>query len=204
MALTKRAQAWLATLSRETPLPTASVERLILAAGSTPHPAWLDFQDKYAGYIEEVGAGDIAIWGLARSASASPPLLWFAPDKVSIVPPEARFPEAIVCADAHPVHGYELGADGAFRGPGGPAETFEMNIERHGVMKEFYDRGKVKQTLLTRKSDEPQHQKLLNDMAHALVPEASGKAMKFYLEPTRLLRFFPFIKQLILLELDVP
>jgi hypothetical protein len=204
MALTKRAAAWLATLSRETPMPTTDVERLILVAGSTPHAAWLDFHDKYAGYIEEVGPGEIAIWGLARSASASPPPTWFAPDSVSIVPPEYGFPEAIRCADVHPVRGYELGADGAFRGTGGPAETFEMKIERHGVMKEFYDRGKVKQTLLTRKADEPQHQKLLSDMAHALVPEASGKAAKFYLEPKRLLQFNPFIKQLVLLELDVP
>jgi len=42
----------------------------------------------------------------------------------------------------------------------------------------------------------------LSDMAGALVPEASGKTMKFYLEPTRLLRFDPFINQLLLLELD--
>jgi hypothetical protein len=113
-------------------------------------------------------------------------------------------PEAIRCADVHPVHDYELGADGAFRGIGGPADTFEMKLERHGVMKEFYDRGRVKQTLLTRKADEPQHQQLLADMAHALVPEASDRSAKFYLEAKRLLKFNPFIKQLILLELGVP
>jgi hypothetical protein len=150
-ALTKRATAWLATLSRETPMPTTDVERLILVAGSTPHAAWLDFHDKYAGYIEEVGTGDIAIWGLARSASASLPPRWFAPDSVILVTPERGFPEAIRCADVHPVHGYELGADGVFTGIGGPADSFEMKIECHGVMKEFYDRGKVTRTLLTRK-----------------------------------------------------
>lgn len=199
--LTKRAADWLATLSRETPMPTAEVERLILAAGGTPHPVWLAFHDAYGGYIEETGPGEIAIWGLARSVSAEPPPMWLPPDSVELVPAQYHFPEAIRCADVHPVHEYELGADGAFRGLGGPADTFEMKIERHGVMKEFYDRGRVEQTLLTHKADEPQHQKLLNDMAHALVPEASNSAAKFYLESKRILRYNPFIKQLVLLEL---
>lgn len=204
MALTKRAAAWLATLDRETPMPTADVERLIIAAGSTPHAVWLDFHEKYAGYIEEVGSSDIAIWGLARSASASPPPMWFTPDSVVIVPPHDGFSEAIRCADVHPVHGYELGADGFFYGLGGPARTFEVAIERHGVMKEFYDRGKVKRTLVTDKANEPQHQKLLSDMAHALVPEASDETKKFYLEPKRLLQYDPFLDQLVLLELQSP
>ena len=41
-------------------------------------------------------------------------------------------------------------------------------------------------------------------MAHALVPEVSNAAAKFYLEAKRLLQYNPFVKQLILLELDVP
>lgn len=204
MALTKRASAWLATLSREAPVPTRRVEQLILDAGGTPHRVWLDFHEHYAGYAEEVGPGDVAFWGLARAADAEPPPLWFAPDTVYLVPPQYHFPEAIRCADAHPVHGYELGADGCYRGIGGPADTFEMKLERHGLMKEFRDRGHVRQTLLTRKSDEPAHQQLLADMAPFLVPEASGAAAKFYLEPRRLLQFNPFIKQLVLYEVDPP
>jgi hypothetical protein len=39
---------------------------------------------------------------------------------------------------------------------------------------------------------------------HALGPEASDESAKFYLEPKRLLRYNPFIKQLVLLELDIP
>ncbi len=202
MALTERANAWLATLDRETPLAAAVVDRLIREAGSTPHPEWLAFHDNYAGYIEQVGPGDIAIWGLARPADASPAPIWFAPDSDSIVPAQYHFPEAVLCADAHPVHGYELGADGAFRGIGGPAATFEMKLERHGLMKEFYDRGKVRRTFVTRKCDEPQNHYLLRDMAEAFVPEASDKAMQFFLEPKRLLQFCPFSKQLLLFELD--
>src|SRR5262249_52606230 len=126
MALTKRAQSWLATLKREEPLPTAEVERLIRAAGWPPPQAWLDFHDKYAGYVEEVGPGDLAIWGLARPMNPGTPLRWRDLGNVIIVPPHYRFPEAILCADASPHHGYELGSDGAFRGIGGPALTFEM------------------------------------------------------------------------------
>ena len=202
MALTERALAWLATLSREPrPMPTAQVERAIAAAGGTAHAAWLDFHEAYAGYIEEIGPGEIAIWGLARSANATPPPIWVLPEAVFIVPPEHGLPEAIRCADVHPVHGYELGVDGVFDGIGGPAETFEMKLERHGVMKAFYDRGKVSQTLLTRDAEAPQHQQLLADMAPALVPEASDRGTKLYLEPKRLLRFNPLIKQLVLFEL---
>jgi hypothetical protein len=204
MAVTKRASAWLATLSRGTPIPTRAVEQFIIDAGGTPHRVWLDFHEHYAGYVEEVGPGDLACWGLARAADAVPSPVWFKPDTVYLVPAQPHFPEAIQCADAHPTHGYELGADGRYRGIGGPADSFEMKLERHGLMKEFYDRGRVRQTLLTRKSDEPAHQQLLADMAGSFVPEASSANAKFFLEPRRLLQFNPFIKQLVLLELDPP
>lgn len=190
-------------MSRETaPLTAIALERLLVNAGKFPHPAWLEFQDRYAGYIEEVGPGDIAVWGLARSADSSPPLTWLAPNTVGIQAPVAHMPESAVCADAHPVHGYELGSDGSFYGIGGPAVSFEIKIERHGVMMEFLARGKAKRTLITRDSSAPQHQQLLAEMEPSLVPEASDRAIKLYLEPKRLLRFHPFQKQLVLLELD--
>ena len=202
MALTKRARAWLATLSHDPSLPTAVVERLILDAGSTPHALWLAFHDAYAGYIEEVGPGDIAMWGLARGATEQPAPYWNRPDAVDIIPAKRQFPEAIRCADANPVHEYELGADGWFSGIGGPCESFDMKIERHGIKQEFHARGQVKRTLLTHDSDRADHQKLLADMAAALVPEASGSHAKFFLEPRRLLQFNPHIKQLQLFELE--
>lgn len=118
-----------------------------------------------------------------------------------MVPPESHIPEAIVCAEAHPVHGYEIRADGSFGGIGGPSATFEIKLERHGLMKEFIERGPFQQTLLTRNADEPQHRQLLASMEPALVPEASDAATKFYLEPRRMLRFYPFLKQLVLLEI---
>ena len=202
MTLTNRATDWLATLSRESPLPTKTVEQLLLDGGHTPHPMWLEFHDNYAGYAEEIGPGDVAFWGLARAEDAKPSPNWFDPNTVYVVPPTRRLPEAIRCADAHPVHDYALGCDGGFRGIGGPAETFDMKLERHGVKMEFYARGKVDRTLITHKSDEPEHQQLLQDMAPSLVVEASGASAKFYLESRRLLQFNPYIKQLVLYEID--
>ena len=199
--LTHRAKSWLATLGRETPMPTAEVERLIIDAGGTPHPAWLAFHDAYAGYYEEVAPEELAIWGLARAANAQPPSTWRDPNAVILVPPTEWFPEAIVCADVHPVHDYHLYADGSFTGIGGILDSFAMKLERHGLIREFYGRGKVDRTLLTRESGKPEHQALLAAMQHGLVPEASNHERQFYLEPTRLLDACPRLKQLALYEI---
>lgn len=204
MPLTKRAHAWLATLRRETPVPTARVERLIIDAGWKPHAVWLDFHDRLAGYIEEVGPGDIAVWGLARAVDAKPPLAWIPPDSVFVRPGDDEFPETIRCADAHPVHEFELAADGWFAGVGGPCLTFDMKVERHGVLHEFFGRAKARQTLLTKDSDAAEHQKLLHDVAPWLVAEASSKDTQFFLTPSQLVQFSPRIKQIVVNELDPP
>jgi hypothetical protein len=172
MALTQRAQVWLSTLSRERPLPTRIVEELIRDAGGTPHPVWLDFHDRFGGYIEAFGAGEVAIWGLARAKDAVPANVFGQPDQVFIRPAEGAEPESISCAEANPVHGYELYADGSFVGPGGSCTTFEMNVERHGLMHELFMRGKIRESVL-RGSDASASQQLLQDVAQWLVPEAS-------------------------------
>lgn len=201
MALTNRANAWLATLPREPALDTARVEQLIVDAGWIAHPVWLDFHDRYAGYIEEVGPDDFAIWGLARAADADPPSRWRDADAVTIFEGHDGYPESISCADAHPVHEYELRADGRFPGIGGPVPTFDMKIERHGVMHEYLSRGPSRRTLIT-KIDRPEHQRLLQEMAPFLVPEASSPASQLFLAPARLLRFNAPVKQMVLWELE--
>lgn len=202
MALSQRAKDWLATLSRETPMPTAEVERRIIDAGGTPHAVWLAFQDEYGGYFEEVGPGDFAIWGLARAATAEPPPSWREPNQVTLVPPTKWLPEAIVCAEVHPVHDYHLYADGRFAGIGGTVDSFAMKLEREGLMREFYGRGKVERTLITRESGKPEHQQLLAAMQYALVPEASNARRQFFLEPKRLLDYVPHLTQLVLYEVE--
>lgn len=203
MPLTQRAQTWLATLPRETAMPTSRVERLILDVGGTPHALWLDFHDRYGGYVEDVGPGEVAVWGLARAKDADPPNVFSQPDHVFIRAGDGEYPETIACAEANPVHEYELYADGWFSGIGGPCPSFDMKVERHGLMHELYARGKIRETTL-RDITAPASQQLLQDVAQWLVPEASTKDTQFFYTPDRLVRFDPAIKQIIVFEVAGP
>lgn len=200
MPLTQRAQIWLATLPRETPMPTVQVERLIREAGGVPHALWLDFHERYAGYVETVGPDDLAVWGLSRLKDAVPPSRWTEPESVWVVPPGREDDEIIGCAEAHPVHEYQLTPSGWFRGLGGPCPSFDMKVERHGVMHEFYARGRGRRTLLTSRGNAPENQKILHDVATWLVPEASTEVTQFYLCPDRLVIYDPPLRQLQVFE----
>lgn len=204
MGLTKFGKNFLATLRRDTPVPTAVVEQRIRDAGHPAHPVWLEFHDAYAGYIEELAPGDVAFWGLSHAADRDPPPIWVNPDEVLITPADGRLPEGIGCADAHPVHDYELLANGHFLGIGGPAESFDRKLERHGLMMDFYSRGNWKQTLLDRDLTKPEVVDLIEEMKASFIPEPSDKHAQYYLEPKRLLRVAPLIKKVVLYEVDPP
>jgi hypothetical protein len=201
--LTRRAYAWLATLRRERAMPTARVERLILDIGGTPHALWLDFHDRYGGYVEEVGPGEVAVWGLARAKDAAPPNVFSQPDHVFIRGGDGECTEAIACAEANPVHQYELYADGWFNGPGGSCPSFDMNVERHGLMHELFARGKIRERVL-RDPNATESQQLLHEVAQWLVSEASTKDTQFFFTPDRLVRFDPAIKQILVFEVIAP
>jgi hypothetical protein len=201
MALTKRAQTWLSTLDRETPVATTLVEQWIRDVGGTPHRAWLDFHERFAGYVEELAPGELAIWGLARAKDAEPPSMWRKPETVFVVLPSAG-DERISCADAHPVHEYELRANGTFMGAGGPCPTFDMKVERQALSHAFSQAGTPRQTLVTKSGDLPEHQKLLQDMAPFLVPEASTPRAQYFLAPRRFVIFNPPFKQIVMYELE--
>ncbi|MEM6993477.1 MAG: hypothetical protein AAF721_23385 [Myxococcota bacterium] len=204
MPLTQYATDFLATLRRDTAVPTALVEKRIRDAGHDPHPVWLEFHDEYAGYIEELTPGDNAFWGLCHAADREPPPVWVDADQVHITPPSGQLPQGIVCADAHPVHDYELLANGHFLGVGGPAESFDRKLERHGLMMAFYKRGKVVQTRFERDLAKAENVELIDEMRGSFLPEPSDKHAQYYLEPKRLLRVGPLIKQLVLYEVDPP
>lgn len=200
MPLTKKATAWLSLLHREAPVPTSIVEKRIIDAGIDPVPQpWLDFQDDYAGYHENIGP-DLAVWGLSRGADAEPPCAWIKPNTVTLVSMVDDAPKnEIICADAHPVHDYILTPTGKFRGEGGPCERFEIKIERHGLMLAFSKRGKMRRTVGSDLS-KPKHQQLIADMQHGFVPEASDIHAEYYLDGNRLLRVGRRINQLVLYE----
>jgi hypothetical protein len=204
MALTQRAKDWLATLARIPAVPTKLVEQRIRDAGYAPHPAWLDFQDNYAGYIEQVAPGDLAFWGLCHAATRDPPLQWVNPDEVFISPGQFARPEGIVCADAHPVHDYILLANGMFLGAGGPTQTFEQKVEIAGVKYEFYRRGKVEITRHGKDLTQPDNADLVGDMRPHFVPEASHKNIEYYMDATRLLVVLRKFDRLVLREVDPP
>ena len=197
MSMTKRAQTWLTTLRREAPLSTAHVEKLIIDAGWTPHAVWLDFHERFAGYIEEVGPDDIAVWGLARAVDAT----WSPPEYVFVRAGVGNFPETIDCADAHPVHQYELTANGRFMGIGGPCPSFDMKVERHGVLHEFFLRGRARQTIV-KDGDAAARRKLIHDLAPWLVSEASSADTQFFLTPSQHVQYTPHIDQILVYETE--
>ena len=202
MPLTQRAKDWLATLDRIPAVPTAVVEKRIRDAGFTPHALWLDFHDEYAGYVEPIAGGELAYWGLVQPVNRDPPVVWVEADKVVITPADGRLPDGIVCADAHPVHDYELLANGRFLGIGGPADAFATKIERAGVMQDFHARGKVAITQHSTDLNSPESQKIIADMRPFLVPEASDSFAEYYLDDTRLLVVASRAKRLALREID--
>lgn len=202
MALTKRATAWLETLHRTTAVATSRVEQLLRDSGHTPHAAWLDFHERYAGYTEEVAPGDVAFWGISHAADRTPPPVWVDADSVHVVSPSRGFPEGIACADAHPVHDYELLADGRFMGIGGPAASFDQKIERHGIMFELAQRGTVRTARVGRGLDAAENRDLIEEMRGSFVPEASDRNAEFYVEPRRVLRVGRIIDYLVLFEID--
>lgn len=130
--LSKSALEYLSTLHRETPLPTAEVARLLIAQEVTPYATWLDFHETYAGYFQDLGMGDIAVWGLARANES----IWFKPRTVTV---ERLGGEvlAVYCADVHGSHGYSMKVSGVVETPLSYAKTFDIHVERLGLWREF-------------------------------------------------------------------
>jgi hypothetical protein len=72
------------------------VEQMLVDGGYPCPSVWLDFHERYAGYIEKFGK-DAALWGLAH-----PRAIWVDTNSV-----EAEFDDSdeswtITCADVHP------------------------------------------------------------------------------------------------------
>jgi hypothetical protein len=134
MPLSPRATAYLSTLRRTEPVPTRVVEDLLRASLAAPPATWLDFHERFAGYVEPLG-NEAAAWGLTHRRSH-----WYTPMTVSIegsLQPEAG--AFIACADVHPSYVYKLGDTGFFRDPA--AQSFERKVERNAVRVEFFARG---------------------------------------------------------------
>ena len=128
MTLSRRAEKYLGTLKRVTPVPTSTVKEALIRAGAPVHEAWVEFHERYAGYIEPLG-NERAVYGLVHVDSE-----WLPPGEVSY---EADGDEDfIACAEVHPSFDYTLRGDGEFLGigGGGPCSSFNIKVEQAALI----------------------------------------------------------------------
>ena len=182
MLLSQRAKSYLTTLQRETPVPTADVERLLVAQGFPAFDAWLAFHDEFAGYFEDLGGGEVAVWGLAREKGE-----WVAPRSVDVTLRRDGSPLFVWCADAHPSHDYKLKTDGVFLGPPYRSHTFSVKVERNALYWDFARAGRARFAYGGNQVPLDDCAPLLADMTPYLVAEASDEFAKYYLTGDKLL-----------------
>jgi len=172
--LSERARLYLDRCERYPAVPTADVERILLAGGWPAPAAWLDFHDRYAGYVERIYR-DTAVWGLAHTES-----FWFGPLGVE-VDSEDDGSRTIYCAELHPSYGYQLDSAGRFLGRGLEADSFGVHVERLALWGAFLDDGPArKEGDQQRLGDPAVRAELLARLAGHLVPEASDSWFAVY------------------------
>jgi hypothetical protein len=121
-ARSERAERYLKTLERRSAVSTAEVEAILARQDVAPFAPWLEFHERYGGYVERIGS-DIAVWGIVHAHPA-----WLAPlaAEVSHEASDGRWYAA--CADVHPSYPYLLSDLGEFQE--GPARSFDVHVER--------------------------------------------------------------------------
>lgn len=120
--LSETAVRFLRTLRRVPFLTTARVESELIRSGKPCFSAWLDFHERFAGYVEPLGP-DEAIWGIMHEQPQ-----WLSPFEAQVEPEKDGVTFYISCADVHPSYSYQLTNTGEFLGF--PAESFAVHVER--------------------------------------------------------------------------
>ena len=133
--LTERAKSYLSTLKRIPPVPSAQVEKVLLDQGSPCFQPWLDFHERYAGYVEPLGL-DTAIWGIVHEKS-----YWIAPGRAEVDRETHEDVWYVTCAEVHPSYNYLLDDKGEFLGR--PAESFDIKVERNALHWEYFCQGEA-------------------------------------------------------------
>jgi hypothetical protein len=171
--LSERARQYLASLKRLPAVPTATVEKVLKDQGGPCFPAWLDFHERYAGYVEPLGL-DSAVLGIVHAQSH-----WLKPGGAAVsrsYEPGAEW--FVTCAEAHPSYVYELGDTGFFKVPA--AASFEIKLERSALRMAFMSRPGAAWTPPGVR-DDPELARLA--AAAARVPEASDDHFQALLGP---------------------
>jgi hypothetical protein len=131
--LSERAQRYLAGLERLPAVPVSRVEQALRDQGQPCFPAWLEFHERYAGYVETLGL-ERAVLGIVHEQSR-----WIVPGRAAAArsyEPEAEW--FVACAEAHPSHVYQLGDTGFFKTPA--AVSFDVKLERSALRLAFLAR----------------------------------------------------------------
>ena len=177
--LSNRAKSFLATLERRPAIPTKDVELIICDQGLPCFPVWLDFHERYAGFLEVFGR-DWAIWGLVHN---NPEWLRSRKAEVDREPHEEVW--YITCADAHPSYSYRLDNKGEFLGD--PAESFDIHVERIALGWDFHQRGQSRALSTAELRALCSQEILMTQMKDDLVSGASDCFFRYYMNDTYLL-----------------
>jgi hypothetical protein len=161
-------------LERRPFVPTRKVEEIIRNQGRPCYPQWLDFHERFAGYVETIGR-DVAVWGLIHENPQ-----WLRPMTADIDREPLQETWYITCADVHPSYDYRLDDKGEFLGY--PAESFDKHVERMAVGWEFKRDRRIEVIDI----DELRSQAFLglfhSTVKPALVPEASDRYLTYYMD----------------------
>lgn len=174
--LSQTATQYLSTLERRPSISTREVQG-ILRERKYPQPApWIDFHDRYAGYVELLGK-DWAVWGLAHDRP-----YWLGPREVEAEVERGEASEiwTVTCADVHPSYEYTLDQDGVFSSEG--AESFDIKVEQNAVRWSFARRGAVESVV-----DPDELGALQHRLRDRLMEPASDKFSRFFMDDEFLL-----------------
>ncbi len=181
---TPRATEYLASLKRLTPVPTSAVEQSLSSQGAPCFDVWVSMHEKYAGYIEQLGSGDYAVWGIVHHKPN-----WLSP-LVAQIDREVKEPIwYVTCADVHPSYVYNLDQDGRFFVP--PTANFDVYVERNALVWEFFQRGQARRA----EREELRNEAVLHSIqreiesgALTLVQEASDDSAQYFSGSTLLIK----------------
>jgi hypothetical protein len=130
--LTPRATRHLAGLKRVAVPSTTLVEQHLVTLIPQVPAVWLDFHERYGGYVEAVSATENAVYGLMHSHP-----MWLSPMRCDFEDDPAEHNAYVACADVHPSYDHRLDLHGHFLAE--PAESLEIQIERVALATEFAD-----------------------------------------------------------------
>ncbi len=171
--LSKRAQSYLGTIVRIPSVPVGDVEKIFRDSGYPCFAPWLEFHERYAGYVEPMGL-DTAVWGLVHEESC-----WIGARRVLVDRDEHEDKWFVTCAEVHPSYNYALDNRGEFVGV--LAESFEIKIERNAVAWAFLSQGPYAAVSQRDLYDMSFVEHLREETRPHLVLEASDRYLRYYM-----------------------